>query len=190
MIMKQLPHYFIAIPLSTSIKRNLAQWQIVLKQSLGYHQWVHPEDLHITLKFLGAIQDSKLLSVVDELSLVQNFNTFSLHIGSLGTFGHPHRPRVLWASVERNSQLMGIQAQVEEQMLHVGFEKETRTFRPHVTLTKRWSGSPNKNNVDVMREQFREKSYLLPVEEVVLYQIFPKQTPKYKVVSRYELRED
>lgn len=189
-MMNHVPHYFIAIPLSSSIRENLEEWQVALKQSLNYRQWVHPDDLHITLKFLGAVPDGKLQFVLDELQLVESFRSFSLRIGSMGTFGHPHQPRVLWAAVKQEHHLISLQAQIEEQMLHVGFAKETRRFRPHVTLAKRWDGPPKEDAVISIRQQYEELSYLLHVNEVVLYRIFPKHTPKYNVIKRYELRED
>src|SRR5699024_1450185 len=96
------------------------------------------------------------------------------------------KPRVLWACVDKTDTLTFLYEQVEAAADRAGFTKETRPYRPHITLAKKWDGSPNWELVKTMQTQFKEKR-ILQVEEIVVYQIFPNQRPKYKVVSSFNL---
>jgi len=179
-------HYFVAIPLTKALKNHFSVWQEELKEKLPYKQWTNKLDLHITLKFLGAVEREQLNRLHQELQQVENANAFSTKTGGVGVFGNPVKPRVLWADVDKTDALAFLYEQVEGAAARAGFAKETRPFRPHITLAKKWDSSPNSEPVETMQALFKEKR-LLQVEEIVIYQIYPKQTPKYKVVSRFNL---
>ena len=121
-VLSDSPYYFIAILLPNYIKEFLSKWQLSLRKSFTYRQWVHQEDFHITLKFLGPIQDKDLPFTINYLNIVRHVQSFSLYIGSLGSFGHRNRPRVLWAGVQLMDHLTSLQALIEEQMSSIGFE--------------------------------------------------------------------
>lgn len=179
-------HYFIAIPLPLALKDHLASWQEQLKKQVTYKQWTNKQDLHITLKFLGAVENDQLLRIQQELRKMEKLRLFSVQAGSLGVFGNPATPRILWGAVEKTEQLDLLHQQVEATIAPLGFPKEERTFRPHITLAKKWNGLPASDLVETILKQFTER-WELWVKEIVIYQIFPKQTPKYKVLSRYNL---
>src|SRR5699024_8228630 len=134
--MSENPHYFIAIPIPFKMQTKLRLWQDFVKERLRYKHWVHPEDFHITLKFLGPVS-SGILSFINELTILDRLPAFTLTIGNIGFFGQRSRPRVLWVHVEQTRHLSSLQKLVEKQMVHLGFAKEKRSFRPHITLAKR-----------------------------------------------------
>jgi len=183
-------HYFVAIPLTDALKNHFSIWQEELKEELPYKQWTNKLDLHITLKFLGAVEHEQLTRLKQELKQIENANAFSTKAGGVGVFGNPVNPRVLWVGADKTAALAFLYEQVEAAADRAGFTKETRPFRPHITLARKWDGSPNREQVETLQAQaqaqFKEKR-MLQVEEIVVYQIFPKQTPKYKVVSTYKL---
>jgi len=179
-------HYFVAIPLTDALKNHFSNWQEELKEKLPYKQWTNKLDLHITLKFLGAVEHEQLNRLQQELKQVENANAFSTKTGTVRVFGNPLKPRVLWACVDKTDALTFLYEQVEAAADRAGFTKETRPYRPHITLAKKWDGSPNWELVKTMQTQFKEKR-ILQVEEIVVYQIFPNQRPKYKVVSSFNL---
>lgn len=179
-------HYFIAIPLTDTLKNFLSVWQEELKEKFSYKQWTNKQDLHITLKFLGPVENGQLKRLLQELKIIENSNAFSIKAGTIGMFGNPVKPRVLWAGVDQTDALTLLYEQVESAVLSAGLAKETRPYRPHITLAKKWDGPSDRGLVEMTQTQFKRKR-MLQVEEVVVYQIFPKQTPKYKVVSSYNL---
>src|SRR5699024_9755204 len=92
--MSENPHYFIAIPIPFKMQTKLRLWQDFVKERLRYKHWVHPEDFHITLKFLGPVS-SGIRSVINELTILERLPAFTLTIGNIGFFGQRSRPRVL-----------------------------------------------------------------------------------------------
>ncbi|QKY69743.1 RNA 2',3'-cyclic phosphodiesterase [Lentibacillus sp. CBA3610] len=135
------PHYFIAVPLPGFLKEQFAGWQRELEAELPYKQWVHPDDFHITLKFLGAVDEHHLNTLMKSMQQIERFSAFSLLTGTLGTFGNPKRPRVLWAGVEQKPDLLRLQSRVEDIAVQTGFQQENRAYTPHITLAKKWGGA-------------------------------------------------
>lgn len=181
------PHYFIAIPLQASLKEYFAKWQDSLKNVLSYKQWPHYEDLHITLKFLGTVDDNKLQCLKEELKIIERTQVFSLDVGELGTFGNPENPRVIWAGVDKAESLDYLQQKVESHAAKLGFPKEKRAYHPHITLAKKWVGGSSNISLQEIKEKFSTVQSMV-VEEVVLYQIHPDRSVKYEVIANFGLK--
>ena len=98
--------------------------------------WVAPENFHITLKFLGGVDDGRVPPLVEALrEAVQGHRPFALDIAGLGAFPSATRPRVLWAGVAGGLDPLSALAEgVEQVMASHGFSREERGFSPHVTL--------------------------------------------------------
>ncbi|HEX6594667.1 MAG TPA: RNA 2',3'-cyclic phosphodiesterase [Bacillota bacterium] len=184
----RIPHYFIAIPLQNSLKRYFANWSEQLKKHVSYKQWTDEQDLHITLKFLGGVNPSQLSKLNEQLKSMELPSAFSTIVGSLGTFGKPSKPRVLWVGVHKNDQLVVLQQRIEVCASEVGFPKETRTYRPHITLAKKWNGSPDYEKIIEIKENYRGVKQMMPINELVIYRIHPRQIPKYERVLTYDLK--
>jgi RNA 2',3'-cyclic 3'-phosphodiesterase len=183
-----IPHYFIAIPITANIKDEFATWQEELKNEVSYKQWPVKEDLHITLKFLGAVEDEKVKLLRELLRSISEQSPFSLTVGKIGTFGKPNSPRVLWAGVEKTEPLESLFKQIEKVATFIGFSKENRPYTPHITLAKKWNGNDGSPEmIKTMKERYQFLTYQMNVDSFVLYQIFPSKTPKYEVVELYKL---
>ncbi|SET82332.1 2'-5' RNA ligase [Oceanobacillus limi] len=180
------PHFFIAIPLPKDLKDLLAAWQAELKEFVPYKQWPHVDDFHVTLKFLGAVPNHRLQKLINELEIIENFAPFRTTVATIDTFGKPDKPRVLWAGVEKTESLFNLQNTVDTCAANVGLPKENRPYRPHITLAKKWDG-PKTDQMGTIKQKFMDRTFELQVREIVVYQIFPSQKPKYKVVNSFQL---
>ena len=184
-----MSHYFIAIPLPISLKNHFSYLQEELKKQLPYRHWPNKHDLHITLNFIGPIESERLYYLEKELKKIEDIEEFPVDVGSIGMFGNSNRPRVLWADVMKTKQLITLHEQIEICMSNLGFQKELRTYRPHITLAKKWDGLSVNNLLEAINSQFSMEIQTLKVNEVVLYKIFPSRTPKYEVIYKYRLKE-
>jgi len=100
-------------------------------------KWVRPEALHLTLKFLGDVDDAREANLHVALAQVAGrgeARPVSLHIEGFGVFPDFRRPRIVWAGVEPDPALELLQHRVEQVFAPLGFPTEARPFRPHVTL--------------------------------------------------------
>jgi 2'-5' RNA ligase len=94
---------------------------------------VDPGNFHLTLRFIGEIDEGLAADVDDALSRLRA-RRFTLQIAGTGVFGD--KPRSLWAGVERSLELVGLHDKVEQSLIRVGLPPEPRKFAPHVTLAR------------------------------------------------------
>lgn len=165
---------FVAANLTGAVKEALAKVQHTLRSLSGDVSWVRPENLHITLKFLGEVEGERLEAVKGVIaSSVAGCGPVLLSFAGLGAFPNLHTPRVIWAGVtEGFERLSFLQANLEEGFHSIGFPRETRPFTPHLTLgrvrssrglqplleaVRTWPGNPLGEmvleRVDLMRSQ-------------------------------------
>jgi RNA 2',3'-cyclic 3'-phosphodiesterase len=125
---------FIAIELPENIHQTLAREQARFRRACPDARWTRPEGLHLTLKFLGEIAESKTGEVIHSLEGMEGFRPFSLEVRGFGFFPNARRPRIFWAGVTPTPPLSHLAEGVESAMQSLGFPLETRTFSPHLTL--------------------------------------------------------
>lgn len=129
---------FIAIELPKEIKDFLGSLQEELKKSGADVKWVMPRNIHLTLKFLGEIDEQKLNKVKEVLeNIAENKNYFSLSLSSLGAFPKIDSPRVIWVGIEAGAQdtIKEIAQELERKIAEAaGIPKEKRPFSSHITL--------------------------------------------------------
>ena len=101
-------------------------------------RWVDPAGIHLTLKFLGDVDSGRvdlLLAAMDKAAGGFQCCSFPLSLSGLGVFPNTREPRVLWAGVEGDLEALGrLQVLMDEALSEVGFARERRPFRPHLTL--------------------------------------------------------
>jgi 2'-5' RNA ligase len=126
---------FLAVDVPEHIRKKIDDFiQVEAKRGLPI-KWVRFENLHITLKFLGEIDEKKkaeITPVIKELGEKQN--SFNMRLAGLGCFPSPRNPRVLWIGVKEGGEMLcDIAAEIEEALARFGFKEEKR-FHPHLTI--------------------------------------------------------
>ena len=127
---------FIALPLETSVKDALGGIISDLKSHGGPVKWVKPDNIHLTLRFLGETDENLVSKIKTEIDAVAAAHTqVTTSISKLGGFPNLGRPRVIWVGIEHNLELLSKMArQMELKARELRFEKEKRAFKAHLTL--------------------------------------------------------
>jgi 2'-5' RNA ligase len=99
-------------------------------------RWVRPENLHVTLKFIGHVDTGKLDAIRAALAEVRLDSPVELRFRGLGFFPNGKRPRVFWAGIVASPNLAPLAADIEARLAKVGISGETREFAPHLTLAR------------------------------------------------------
>lgn len=120
---------FIGIAMPESVTDRLSQ----LASGLPGARWVAPENYHLTLRFVGAVDEGMAADIDAALDLV-SAQPPVLTLSGLGCFGTGHKQRALWAGVEPSDALAHLQAKIESACVRSGLPAEERKFTPHVTL--------------------------------------------------------
>ena len=125
---------FIAVDLPDEIRGRLGEVERDLKEVSNSARWVAPESVHITLKFLGEIPEDRIASIDATLAAVR-WPSFPVIVRSVGFFPDSRSARVFWVGLQSPA-LEGLAGEIDGRMQQLGFEKEKRPFRPHLTLAR------------------------------------------------------
>lgn len=127
--------WFIAIAISDEIRKSIGSVIDKLGKTQKGIRWTSPENIHITLKFLGET-DEKLVPEIEARlsSICSNSRPFTINVRGAGVFPNPKHPNVLWVGIDKSEGLQNLNRLIEGAMSELGFEKETREFSPHLTI--------------------------------------------------------
>ncbi len=130
---------FIAADLTPAVREAVAQVSRNLQQKLAGLplRWVAPENMHLTLKFLGDVS-ARNLRLLEEMLAgeARQHTAFEFGVGTLGAFPNPRHPRVLWVGVSGPDALQRLHAGIENAMARLGYPREQRPYQPHLTLAR------------------------------------------------------
>lgn len=174
---------FAAIPLPTDIRQALSR----LSGGLPGARWSPPENLHVTLRFAGEIDEGAAELFHDALSAVEA-ESFTLRIHGLGAFASGHRAHTLWAGIEDSEALIQLQARTETAARRAGLTPESRKYTPHVTLARlSRDGSPARLSELIAGNNLLDFS--MPVNGFILFASrLGKGAPFYEPLAEYPLK--
>jgi len=185
---------FIAIDIDEQIRKALGNLQNELRSKVDIKKsdvkWVNPDNIHLTLKFLGEIKDQEAVDVCNiTKEVASRHESFELALETVGHFGG-RSARVLWIGTGQNSDnLLQLQSDLEEQLTSAGWPRETRKFSGHLTLC-RVRNSKAGVKLAQMTEGYKDfKLGTIWADSVSVYQsqLTPKG-PIYTVLGNYKLQ--
>jgi RNA 2',3'-cyclic 3'-phosphodiesterase len=132
---------FVALEIPGAVRDNLAALINVLRaadatSSKNKARWVRPDNLHVTLKFIGNVDAGMIDPIRDALAEVCSGSAVELRFRGLGFFPNEKRPRVLWAGIEASPNLAPLAASIDARLEKLRIPRETREFSPHLTLAR------------------------------------------------------
>ncbi len=122
---------FVALELPYPVRERLAQ----LAGGVPGARWIDPEQMHLTLRFIGEVDGHTQDDIEAALASV-TVPPFDVRIDGVGCFGSGRKARILWAGLAANDPLARLQSKVETAINRAGMEPEHRKFHPHVTLAR------------------------------------------------------
>jgi 2'-5' RNA ligase len=180
-----MPRLFIAIDIPERIKDDITATYVALQGA----RWVDEAHLHLTLRFIGEVPGDVAGRIGNALRTVSG-PSFSLAMKSVGFFPPRREPRILWAGVADNEELMRLQARIERSLTSIGIAADGRKFHPHVTVARLNGTSAHKVAQYVtqhslfMTEQFSASAFHL-------YSSFLcKEGAHHEKIASYELQKN
>ena len=144
--MNETVRAFLAIELPAEVKTALAALVEQLKDAdINGLRPVNPGGIHLTLRFLGNVPIEQVQSVVEVVSrTAARYESFAIRLGVVGAFPGGGAARVLWVGLEgKLSSLAGLQERIEDDLDSLGFRRERRAYRPHLTVARIRDGTPD-----------------------------------------------
>lgn len=182
---------FIAVDISEGARRLVAERIALLRARFSDLRvgWDKPEKLHLTLKFLGEISSEKLTQIIAAVeNAAKEIESFSLALEGAGAFPPRGTARVLWLGVKDESQnLSEFQKRLETETEQIGFERERRAFKPHLTIARLKEPGKSRNLTDLhLQTEFPAVNF--PVSEIVVYKSDLRPTGSiYTPLARIDL---
>jgi RNA 2',3'-cyclic 3'-phosphodiesterase len=132
---------FVALEIPAAVRENLATLIVELRAAdasspKNKARWVRPENLHLTLKFIGHVEGGKLDAIRAALVAVRSERPVELCFRGLGFFPNNERPRVFWAGIDASHNLAPLAVEIDMCMEKLGIPRETKEFAPHLTLAR------------------------------------------------------
>jgi RNA 2',3'-cyclic 3'-phosphodiesterase len=149
---------FIAIEISPDVRAALAALLEEFRAIAPQVKWARPENMHLTLKFLGETDSSKLTAMQAALSALRSSQAVTLHFRGLGFFPNARRAKVFWTGMESSPNLPVLAAEIDQAMHRFGFLLEDRPFTPHLTLARfQPPGLPHK--LDAAAQEYASRDF-------------------------------
>jgi 2'-5' RNA ligase len=182
---------FVAVGLDAAVRSRVVALQDALARTGADVKWVEPENLHITLLFLGEVVDREVIDVCRAVAACcAERDGFAFEVGGVGAFPNLRRPRTLWAGVaEGKEELVDLHDALEEALTDLGgYRREERAYTPHVTLGRMSTDQNDDQLIPAMTSHAEWQGGLVQVREVlVMSSELSPRGPRYSVLSRAKL---
>src|SRR5690554_269707 len=126
-----MPRLFFGLEIPDTIKASLLQ----MKTQVAGARWQRRGQLHLTLAFLGQVEEPQVALACD-LARGVTQSPFELNVQGLGCFGSPESPKILWAGVSPEDQLRELQQNLANRLTDNGFTLKNPSFKPHITISR------------------------------------------------------
>lgn len=127
---------FVALSIPSEVRENIASLIPVLRRADSKPRWVNPENLHVTLKFIGEVAQESVPVICDALQTVRALQPLTLAFRGVGFFPNARCPNVAWVGIEAPPDLSNLAAAVNGVLAPLGIEPETKPFVPHLTIAR------------------------------------------------------
>lgn len=174
---------FFGLEIPTDIKQRL----LGVIAPVSGAKWQRPEQLHITLLFLGDVEQGRIEGLCD-VARDLPVEAFELEVTGLGCFGQPRSPRNLWAGVQPPEPVAALNGALKTRMAGLGITPESRPFRPHITLAR---FKKQRGSVEALLDDHRDSAFgQFAVSEIVLLESSQGRNGSvYSVVERFPLAD-
>jgi len=184
----------VSVDIKAETKNKIAAIQSVLKKNCSGVKWTLPDNLHLTLKFLGEVDDGRKDLITEKLKqAVAGVNKFKIDFEKIGVFPNETAPRVLWLDVGEGKMELGNLAQKIDSLLMAtcapGFEKEKRPFAAHFTLGRFKSPLNNEKLFDIIKKMTIEKISDAVESVYLIKSTLTPRGPIYEVIEKFQLEE-
>lgn len=179
---------FIALHIPGEVIDRIISLRDEIYPSDNIVKWEPKSKLHITLKFLGDTSQDLIEQICNHLEeIIKEFSKFALAFEKFGTFKKKGVPKIVWAGLTNNIELQNFVKKLNDLLYPLGFEKEERTFNPHLTLL-RVRGRENLENISKFYNANFEQIKFTGSKISLFESILLKSGSVYNTIKSFELK--
>lgn len=183
---------FLAIEIENHIKDNINKTQQKLKNTdTANINYVKSENIHLTLKFFGDINEKKENQIIDIVDKsIENYKSYNLKLVNVGAFRNIYNPRVIWTGIkDKDNTTVSLIKQLDKQFSEIGFKKE-RNYTPHITIGRVKSIDDKNMLTDFLKKNHKTYFGKMQVRKICLKSsILTPEGPIYNTEKEFKLKE-
>ena len=175
----------------TAVERLVSDLKKGVQFTKAQLAWVNPRGMHVTLKFLGGVDDSRVGLIIKTLApAIESVAPFPFSLGGVGVFPDDRQPRVLWVGVKTGQkEFSDLATAIERGLIPLGIEPERRSFNAHLTLARIKSTRGAREMIDIVESHRDCRLGLAPVDTITLYESrLAPEGATYRVLHRWSLQ--
>jgi 2'-5' RNA ligase len=178
-----MPRLFVALDLPLEIKHSLEP----LADGLGDVRWTSPDQQHLTLRYIGEVDNGRANDVAEALAVVPGA-PFELELKGIGHFPPRGEPKVIWAGVAKSRELKDLKRRIDKALKQAGVETDPQKYTPHVTLARLRRPPPQAELASYLMRQSLYQSPPFAVGDFHLYSSWLEpEGPDYQREASYRL---
>ena len=188
--MKNTVRTFVAVEISEPVRRAAAKLMKTLSTTAADVKWVEPQNLHLTVKFLGDVSMKETARICQAVQkAAAEVEPFELALGGVGAFPSPRRPRTIWIGGHCDAAADGmalLHEKIEQRLAKLGFRKDSRRFQAHLTIGRVRRGGPGMADLARLVQENADLQFgKTTVKEAVVFSSqLTREGPTYQPLGR------
>jgi 2'-5' RNA ligase len=178
---------FVSLNIPLEIRESIMLFRKEAFSGEESNKWEPKEKLHITLKFIGEIQENLLKKISEELTFIENYPIFECSLNNFGFFVLRGIPKILWIGVNAGEKIYSLVDEINVRLKKFSVQPEKKAFKSHITLL-RLKGNPGENFINSF-QKFSVPAINFRADEISLMQsqLLPLGS-RYKEIKKYNLK--
>ena len=177
---------FVALKIPENIKKQLLNICYEIIPDPSQYRWETTDKIHLTLKFIGEVEQNLVQHISTELDFVKNYRSFDFSISRFGFFFRDRKPKILWAGLQFDDAIFDLVEEINKRMEIFNIEPERKKFKAHLTLLRIKSNFDENvintfNNYRFDKLNFKTKNIALVKSEL------SQSGAQYTEIKNYEL---
>lgn len=181
---------FLAIEIEPYIKNKIEESQeIILESESSNIKYVEKDNIHLTLKFFGDIDDDKLEEIIDVINKsIKNYEAYTIKVVNIGAFPNIYNPRVIWTGIkDKNKTTIKLIEELDKKFNKIGFKKE-KNYVPHITIGRVKNVSKKERLTDTLKSLNKKYHGKMEVKQIVIKSsTLTPDGPIYKNIKEFDL---
>ncbi|MFZ0454704.1 MAG: RNA 2',3'-cyclic phosphodiesterase [Ignavibacteriaceae bacterium] len=180
---------FVALKIPDEIKKKIFELRNEILPGWGKYKWEKEDKIHLTLKFIGEVDESKAGQISQSLNFIENYFKFDCRLSRFGFFFKRGAAKILWIGLSADNVLYNLVDKINDTLEAISIPKEERKFKSHLTLLRINSQDSYRFPVKVF-EEFTIPEIKFSTDEALLIksELLP-ETSKYTVIKKYKLKD-
>ncbi len=178
---------FIALKIPDEIKDKILDVCYELSESFELINWEKPEKIHLTLKFIGEVEEELVSSIAKEIAFIEEYSSFNFNVTKFGFFYRNDLPSILWTGLQTDESIQRLVEELNRRLSIFSIPVERRKFKPHLTML-RIKKNPGKKFIFNFKEHsFDNWNFKSNEITLIKSELFPTGA-RYTDIKKYNLK--